>query len=230
MDLYESTGSRLYGVLLSGEIVVVVVFIEAVLVAFFLLAVPIIIVSKNKSRPKFSHLIFFLGIGAGFMFAEIYFIKQYTFLFGNPTIAFTLVLSGILLFSGAGGYLSQKMNQFHLHGSLICLACFFIGLYIGFEHLIGKLLGLPDVIRYVMAFLILVPVGLLMGIPFSIGIRLLLNTPLDRAYAWAANGCASVLTSIAAAQVAVSQGISTIIILAAGAYFLSLLGCKIKKS
>jgi hypothetical protein len=230
MDLYESTGSRLYGVLLSGEIVVAVVFTEAVLVAFFLLAIPIIIVSKKGSGPKFSHLVFFLGIGAGFMFAEIYFIKQYTFLFGNPTIAFTLVLSGILLFSGAGGYLSQKMNQFHLHWSLICLACFFIGLYIGFEHLIGKLLELPDVIRYVMAFLILVPVGLLMGIPFSIGIRLLLNTPLDRAYAWAANGCASVLTSIAAAQIAISQGISTIIILAAGAYFLSLLGCKMKKS
>jgi hypothetical protein len=106
------------------------------------------------------------------MFSELYFINQYTFLFGNPTIAFTIVLSGILLFSGAGGYLSQKMNPFHLKWSLVCLVCVFTGLYIGFDHLIGKLLGLSDVQRYIMAFLILLPAGLLMGIPFSIGMRL----------------------------------------------------------
>lgn len=230
MDLYESTGSRPYGLLLSGEIVVAVVFAEAILVAFFLLAIPIMIVSKKGPRPGFSHLVFFLGIGAGFMFSELYFINQFTFLFGNPTIAFTIVLSGILLFSGAGGYLSQKMNPFHLKWSIACLVCIFTGLYIGFDYLIGKLLGLSDVIRYIMAFLIMLPAGLLMGIPFSIGMRLMLNTPLDRAYAWAANGCASVLTSIAAAQVAISHGIPAIIILAAGAYFLSLLGCNMKKS
>jgi hypothetical protein len=230
IDLYESTGSRLYGLLLSGEIVVAVVFIEAVLVAFFLLAIPIIIVSKKGPKPKFSHLVFFLGIGTGFMFAELYFIMQYTFLFGNPIIAFTVVLSGILLFSGAGGYLSQKLNLFHLKWSLIGLGGIFITLYISFDYLIGKLLGLSDISLYIMGFLILSPVGLMMGIPFSIGIRLLLNTPLERAYAWAANGCASVLTSIAAAQIAISRGIPTIIILATAAYFLSLWGCKIKRS
>jgi len=223
MDLYESTGSRPYGLLLSGEIVVAVVFAEAVLVAFFLLAIPIIIVSKNRPGPKFSHIMFFFGIGAGFMFAELYFINQYTFLFGNSIISFTVVLSGILLFSAAGGYLSQKMKPFHLKCSLACLSFLFIGLYISFEHLMEKVLGLPDAWLYITAFLILSPIGLLMGIPFSIGMRLLLNTPMERAYAWAANGCASVLTSIAAAQVAISQGIPSIILLAAAAYFLSAL-------
>jgi hypothetical protein len=166
---------------------------------------------------------FFFGIGAGFMFAELYFINQYTFLFGNSIISFTVVLSGILLFSAAGGYLSQKMKPFHLKCSLACLSFLFIGLYISFEHLMEKVLGLPDAWLYITAFLILSPIGLLMGIPFSIGMRLLLNTPMEKAYAWAANGCASVLTSIAAAQVAISQGISSIILLAAASYFLSLL-------
>jgi hypothetical protein len=223
-DLYESTGTRLYGLLLSGEIVVAVVFFEAVLVAFLLLAIPIVIVSKTGPRPKISNLLFFLGIGAGFMFAELYFIYQYTFLFGNPIISFTVVLSGILLFSGIGGYLSQKMNQFHLKWCLVGLASIFVLFYIGFDYLIGMLLGLSDISRYFIAFLILLPVGFLMGIPFSIGMRLLLNTSLERTYAWAANGCASVLTSIAAAQVAISQGIPLMIILAAAAYLLSFTG------
>jgi hypothetical protein len=60
MDLYESTGSRLYGLLLSGEIVVAVVFAEAVLVAFFLLAIPIMIVSKKGPGLDFLTLFFFL--------------------------------------------------------------------------------------------------------------------------------------------------------------------------
>ncbi|MFO8085550.1 MAG: hypothetical protein R6U27_14675 [Desulfobacterales bacterium] len=223
-DLYRSTGSRFYGLLLSGEIVVAVVFAEAVLVAFFLLAFPMVFVSGKGKKPSFHQLAFFLGIGAGFMFTELYFIHQYIFLFGSPTISFTVVLSAIMIFSGIGGFFSQKLNQSHLKWVIVCLACLFIGFYAGFELLLDKLLGFSDVSRYIMAFLILLPVGFLMGIPFSIGMRLLLKTPMERTYAWAANGCASVLTSIASAQIAISRGISTIIILAALAYFLALLG------
>jgi len=223
-ELYQSTGSRFYGLLLSGEVVVTVVFVEALFVAFFLLGLPIIFISRGKPKPRAHHLVFFLGIGAGFMFTELYFIKQYIFLFGSPTISFTVVLSAIMIFSGIGGFISQKLNQTHLKWALICLSCLFIGFYLGFSIILETLLGLSTVSRYVTAFLILLPVGLLMGIPFSIGMRLLLETPMDRAYAWATNGCASVLTSIASAQVAISQGIPLIIILAAVAYFLALLG------
>jgi hypothetical protein len=223
-DLYRSTGSRFYGLLLSGEIVVAVVFAEAVLVAFFLLAFPMVFVSRKGTKPSFHQLVFFLGIGAGFMFTELYFINQYIFLFGSPTISFTVVLSAIMIFSGIGGFFSQKLNQSHLKWVIVCLVCLFIGFYAGFELLVEKLLGFSDVSRYILAFLILLPVGFLMGIPFSIGMRLLLKTPMERTYAWAANGCASVLTSIASAQIAISRGISTIIILAAIAYFLALLG------
>ena len=230
MELYESTGSRFYGLMLSGEIVLAVVLLEAFLLAFFLLAIPIVVVSKKETGPKFSHIVFFLGIGSGFMFTELYLINQYTFLFGNPIISFTVVLSGIMLFSGAGGYLSQKMNRSQLKWSLITLSCLLMAIYSGFDLLIGKIYGFSNVGLYITAFLILAPIGLLMGLPFSVGMRLLLNTPMDRAYAWATNGCASVLTSIAATQVAISRGIPPIIMLAAASYFLALFGCRIKKS
>jgi hypothetical protein len=62
-----------------------------------------------------------------------------------------------------------------------------------------------------------------MGLPFSLGMRYLLNNPVQRAYAWTANGCASVLATIAAAQIALSIGISSIIACAVFAYLLSFL-------
>ena len=49
-----------------------------------------------------------------------------------------------------------------------------------------------------------------MGMPFPIGMRFLLDTPVQRAYAWSVNGCASVLSAIVAAQIAISWGIPVI--------------------
>jgi hypothetical protein len=57
--------------------------------------------------------------------------------------------------------------------------------------------------------------------------RHLLKTPSSRAYAWTANGCASVLASIAAAQLALSRGIAAIVIGAAAVYGIALI-CALK--
>jgi hypothetical protein len=65
--------------------------------------------------------------------------------------------------------------------------------------------------------------GVLTGLPFPLAMRHLLKTPSSRAYAWTTNGCASVLASIAAAQLALSQGIAAIVIGAAAAYSVALI-------
>jgi len=54
--------------------------------------------------------------------------------------------------------------------------------------------------------------------PFPLGMRYLLNSPVQRAYAWTVNGCASVLSAIVAAQAAISFGIPMIAGLAVLAY------------
>jgi hypothetical protein len=51
--------------------------------------------------------------------------------------------------------------------------------------------------------------------------RQILNNPIQRAYAWSANGCASVLSSVIAAQVAVSFGIPLIAAAAVLTYLLA---------
>jgi hypothetical protein len=70
------------------------------------------------------------------------------------------------------------------------------------------------------------PVGFLMGVPFPLGMRYILNTPVQRAYAWSVNGCAAVLTSIAAAQVAISWGIVQVAAAGVLAYVLALVVMK----
>jgi hypothetical protein len=67
----------------------------------------------------------------------------------------------------------------------------------------------------------MLPVGFLLGLPFPLGMRYLCENPVQRAYAWSVNGCASVLSAIAAAQMGISWGIPTIMFCGIVAYFVA---------
>ncbi|WP_299013184.1 hypothetical protein [uncultured Photobacterium sp.] len=225
-DLYRSLGSRPYSMLLSGEIVIAVVFFEALTVAALLLLLPKLLAKGRKEQVPLTQKFYFFSIGAGFMFVEIYFIKAYILIFSSPVLSFTFVLAGILLSSGIGGWWSQKMRKNAVIYSLTTLLLALLGIIIFIDQLLDYLLGLPELLRYLFALLILFPPGILMGVPFALGMRSLLTTPLQRAYAWAINGCASVLTSIVAAGLALHFGIQSIMLCATVFYLLAALCSK----
>ena len=77
-------GSRFYALLMSGEIVVSLVFVEALFLAVCLLFIPLVLITRKKSKPTLSQITYFLGIGAGFMFIELYLIKGLILLVGDP--------------------------------------------------------------------------------------------------------------------------------------------------
>jgi hypothetical protein len=94
-SLYQTLGSRLYALLMSGEIVVLVVLIEALVISGFLLFLPLVFVRRIQRKASISQILYFLGVGAGFMFIELFFIKKYILLFGDPVISFSVVVCGI---------------------------------------------------------------------------------------------------------------------------------------
>ena len=97
------------------------------------------------------------------------------------------------------------------------------GIYFGLDFLVYRALDLSYSFRYLVAMLLLLPPGILMGMPFPIGMRFLLKNSHQRANAWAVNGCASVLSAIIAAQIALSLGIPSIIAFATLSYLLAYL-------
>jgi hypothetical protein len=224
--LYKMSGSRFYSLFMSGEIVVAVVFIEALGVAVLLLVLPLAAIPKQGPKPYLPHILYFLAVGAGFMFLELFFIKKYIFVFGDPVVSFTVVLAGILVFSGLGGYCSQRIASQGLRYSLAALIAALILTMAGLDILVYRLLKLGTMLRYITAFLLLMPCGILAGLPFPLGMRYLLQSPSQRAYAWSANGCASVLASIAAAQIALCLGIPTILACATAAYLLAFISVR----
>ncbi len=221
--LYKITGSRFYSLFMSGEVVVCVVFLQALVIAIFLLMLPVFTIKKQDKKPNIYNMLYFLAVGAGFMFVELFFIKKYIIIFGDPVISFTVVLTGILIFSGLGGYCSQRIGPAGLRNVLLALIAVLILVYLGLDPMIRAILGCSKILQYALAILLLILPCFLVGLPFPLGMRYLLNRPAHRAHAWTANGCASVLTSILSAQIALSLGIPVIILCAAVAYLLAFL-------
>jgi hypothetical protein len=219
--LYKMTGSRFYSLFMSGEIVVSVVFIEALGISILLFILPFLATLKETRKFYFSHTLYFLAVGAGFMFIELYLIKEYIFVFGDPVISLTVVITGLLVFSAFGGYYSQRISAKNFPIAFAVLMVTLMCMFFILNPIIHSVIHLNQFLRYILSLLLLLPPGFLMGLPFPLGMRYMLNLPAQRAYAWTINGCASVLTSIASAQIALGLGISAIIVFAISAYFLA---------
>jgi hypothetical protein len=194
------------------------VFVEALFLAVCLLFIPLVLITRKKSRPTLSQITYFLGIGAGFMFIELYLIKGLILLVGDPFISFTLVVSAILIFSGLGGLWVHTKSVRNIRTALLTLIGMMILMTAGFELLASYILRTSLAMRYLIALFLIFPTGFMMGMPFPLGMRYLLNSPVQRAYAWSVNGCASVLSAIVAAQAALSFGIPVVAGLAVLAY------------
>jgi hypothetical protein len=80
------------------------------------------------------------------------------------------------------------------------------------------------IVKVILAFIIVLPVGLLMGIPFPLGMSVLGRTePSLIPWAWAVNGCFSVLSPVLATMVALTFGFRVVLIAGAGMYLFAYL-------
>ena len=209
--VFTAMGKRLYPLMLSGETVILVVLAEALVVALVLLGLPLVSAAAGSTRFATGQTLYFLAVGAGFMFVELFFIHQFVLLFGDPVISFTVVLAGILVSSGLGGIISQHIRPARLPVVLIVLGSVLLCACSGIAGLVREMLELPTFCRYGIALLTLFPLGILLGIPFPAGMRHLPTSPVQRAYAWSANGCTAVLTAVFSTQLAITIGIQTIL-------------------
>ena len=151
-------------------------------------------------------LAYFGLIGMAFLLVEIPLIQRFIQFLGNPAYAFSAVLFTILLFSGLGSLLSTRISLRVATGALIL---FMIAMPLLLPPILAVFLGFPLPQRLVATALILAPLGILMGVPFSGGIVWMAEKaarPTLVPWIWAVNGAASVIASILAALLALSFG------------------------
>jgi hypothetical protein len=131
----------------------------------------------------------------------------------------------LLLSSGAGSLLSRRW----LKGSgglpwILVLIVLVLGLLsLVLPKLLVSQVGLPFPIKIAISGALLIPAGLLMGIPFPIGLLRIAGGQTGIVeWAWAMNAGASVLGSVTAIVIAIHFGLTATLLCGAAAYLAAL--------
>jgi hypothetical protein len=167
---------------------------------------------------------YFALLGFGFMFVEITLIQRLILPLENPPYAMAAVLATLLFSSGTGSLLSYRHAE--LGGPWVPAATALV--IILYSLLLPAVSSVIAHYRppssFLLVFPALFPAGFLMGIPFPFGIKALgERNPRLIPWAWAINGCCSVVGPLCAILLAMASGFRDVLLMGALAYFLAFL-------
>ena len=198
-------------------------FLMASIFSIFFIILPIFFnqstASKKRDSSKKGVLQYFLLIGFAFMLLEITFINKVLLFIGSPLFSVALVIAIFLIFAGIGSACSKKLtatNPVQRLRYLLLLLALIIIIWITSSQWLYELLSQQKMfIRIAVIIAFLAPLAFLMGIPFPVGLSLLARKNKRHIpWAWAINGCASVIATVLATILTIHLGFNAVLFLA----------------
>jgi hypothetical protein len=180
-------------------------------------------VIHRRSLPFFTY---FAGIGLGFLLIEVSLLQRLSIFLGHPTYGLTVVLFSMLVFSGIGSMCTERVVRSERRRSLLAPLVVLLGIVTIHGFVAPRILeatdGATTPVRIATAVAILAPLAFMLGMPFSIGMRVAAGAPeTPTAFLWAVNGAASVCASVLGVVIALFFGISAAFWAGALAYVLA---------
>jgi hypothetical protein len=179
-----------------------------------------------KSKNKLDVILYFTGIGLGYMFVEMVFIQRFILYFGNPVYSASAVITSLLVFSGIGSNASKRLTG--KRNRMILIFGFIVSILLIYSLILTPVLQqtihLPLIIKLLIVVALTGPLAFFMGMPFPTALSRLskLNAEVVP-WAWGINGCVSVISTALAAIVAIEMGFMWVMLFAALAYCLPLI-------
>ncbi len=211
-----------------GQLVNLAVLLQAIVIALIVLAVPLLaprVAGSRSGRPAMLRpILYFASLGLGFLFIEIFLIEKASLYLNDRTSAFALVLTGMLVFSGLGSLLADRVRHVGIALSAAVVVGWCALVLLGLQPFLLATLGLPWLLRAAIIVALVAPVSLALGMPFPLG--------LARAgsagggllpWAWGLNGAFSVVATPLANLIAVQSGFDRVLLIAALLYVVTYL-------
>ena len=201
----------------------------ACLTAAVLLVIPLIFGWRSifsRTPGKARTVLYFGCLGAGYIMVEVGLIAHFVMALGNPTVSATILITGMLVFSGLGALVSERvlpvMKTF-MPVLFVVVALMLTGYALYLDRALEAIGALPYAERLALCFLFIAPPAFLMGFPMSVAMTTLGRLGKEHMFiwAWGVNGCFSVIGAAAAPVLATSFGLASVIEVAALAYFLA---------
>ena len=166
----------------------------------------------------------FAAIGVGFMLAEIALLQRLSLVLGHPTYSLLVVLSSLVGAAGLGSLLSDRLP---LDRAPICfvypvvLAAVLAAIALAWPTLSASVAAQGNAHRIGFAIAVCGVTGLCLGFAFPAGLRIARQAlSAETPWLWGINGVGSVLASSLAIAIALSYGLTVLLLVAAACYLL----------
>ncbi len=223
----ETYGDDWFQRLELGYIILLITFLQLSVAAFLLIIAPLLfrLPTYMAAPKKMPALLYFFAIGTGFMFVEITFIQIFTRFLGDPIVSVSAIFTSILVFSGIGSSIQDKLGLVAVHRMRIAVAAIILTSLLVLliaDPLLNRFINLATGWRFAITVLLLMPVSFFLGWMFPSGMKVLEKQSDSLIpWAWGINGFASVTAAPLAIMLSMSIGFSNVILLGLGCYILA---------
>ncbi len=205
-----------------GPIVNLAVLAQAAVIALFVLVVPLLAGRRLRLAGGGTVLAvgYFAALGLGFLFIEIVGIERASVYLDDRTSGFALVLTGMLIFSGVGALLADRVRPgterraLGMAAGLVVVWC--AVLLMGVQPAMLASLDWPWAVRAGLVVLVMAPVSVALGFPFPLGLARVAGEAGGGflPWAWGLNGAFSVVATPLANLIAQQAGFDRLLLLA----------------
>ncbi len=220
-------GGSLYG---NGLFIIVKLLVISSIAVLLFMFLPLLI-ARRSAQADFKGtgtlVGYFLALGAGFITLEIALIQLFGYYLGHPLLGLGVSLTSILFFTGLGSAFAGRWPRTEIRlqlrrvlGAIIVLA---LAGYLALPALVEATVGSHVVIRCALAAAATAPFGLLLGMPFPSGLRLLGDASRLTPWMWSLNGGASVFGAAFATLLVMHLGFAMTLAIGGAIYGLALL-------
>ena len=202
-----------------GQLVNLAVLAQAAVIALLVLLVPVLAGGRIRAaggaivRP----VVYFAALGLGFLFIEIAVIERASLFLNDRTSAFALVLTAMLVFSGLGSLLAERVGPAGIAIASGVAVAWCVAAYTGLLPAMLATLDWPWMARAGLVVLAVAPVSVTLGMPFPLGLART-GSGAMLPFAWAVNGAFSVVATPLANLLATQGGLSWVLLAAAMLY------------
>lgn len=210
-----------------GYPVLLATLLQAGLASAALILLPLWLSSGRRGEMrtapgKATTFTYFAAIGFAFIFLEMAFIQKFTLFLSHPLYAVAVVLCAMLLFAGLGSrfapHLLAKLppSKFSVVLWPVAAITLVVLAYLPASPLLLQFgMKLPELVRIMVAALLVAPLAFCMGMPFPLGMaRLGAAAPALLPWAWGINACATVVGAVLATLLAIHLGFTGVALLA----------------
>jgi hypothetical protein len=180
----------------------------------------------SRVPGKLGIFTYYLCLGTGYIIVEVGLISKFTVALGNPAISASVLITGMLFFTGLGSLFTTRFLdrcRTLMPKIFVAIAALLAAGALFYDPLLQAIGSWPYILRIVACLALVAPAAFLMGFPFATGMAMLSKLGKERFFiwAWGINGCFSVVGAVAVPIVSVLFGHSVLIMASAVIYLIA---------